>query len=53
MDGEDMSKVVERSVNDLTRAFMQYNTDQLVLLQKLSARTIEILDDQSTEEKQD
>lgn len=48
MDSQEMSKVVERSVNDLTKAFMQFNTDQFVLLQKLSARTLEILDDQSS-----
>ena len=48
MDSQEMSNVVERSVNDLTKAFMQFNTDQFVLLQKLSARTLEILDDQSS-----
>ncbi|MGA2664237.1 MAG: hypothetical protein ABSF83_04770 [Nitrososphaerales archaeon] len=49
LDSESMSSVVEGSINDLTRAFLQFNTDQLVLLQKLSARTLEILDNQSRE----
>ena len=43
MDNETIDSVVRRSINDLTRAFLQYNSDQLVLLQKLSARTLEIL----------
>jgi hypothetical protein len=44
MDSETMSEVVEGSIDDLTRALLQFNSDQLVLLQKLSARTLEILD---------
>ncbi len=47
LDGKDMTNIVEGSINDLTRAFLQFNSDQLVLLQKLSARTVEILDNQS------
>jgi len=50
MDNETMSNVVEGSINDLTRAFLQFNSDQLVLLQKLSARTLEILDTQAGQE---
>ncbi len=49
LDSKDMSTVVEASIKDLTRAFLQFNTDQMVLLQKLSARTLEILDNQSRE----
>ncbi len=44
MDSKTMSSVVESSIDDLTRAFLQFNSDQLVLLQRLSARTLEILD---------
>jgi hypothetical protein len=44
MDNETMSEVVEGSIDDLTRALLQFNSDQLVLLQRLSARTLEILD---------
>jgi hypothetical protein len=44
MDNETMSKIVEGSIDDLTRALLQFNSDQLVLLQRLSARTLEILD---------
>ena len=48
MDSKTMRTVVEGSINDLTRAFLQFNSDQLVLLQKLSARTLEILDSQAS-----
>jgi len=44
MDNETMSEIVEGSIDDLTRALLQFNSDQLVLLQRLSARTLEILD---------
>ena len=47
MDSETMSEVVEGSIDDLTRALLQFNSDQLVLLQRLSARTLEILDAQA------
>jgi hypothetical protein len=43
MDSRSIESVVQGSITDLTRAFLQYNSDQLVLLQKLSARTLEIL----------
>lgn len=46
MDNQSIASVVNGSINDLTRAFLQYNSDQLVLLQKLSARTLEILNGQ-------
>ena len=49
MDSETMSEVVEGSIDDLTRALLQFNSDQLVLLQRLSARTLEILDAQARE----
>jgi len=49
MDSETMSEVVEGSIDDLTRAVLQFNSDQLVLLQRLSARTLEILDAQARE----
>ncbi len=49
MDSETMSQVVEGSIDDLTRAVLQFNSDQLVLLQRLSARTLEILDAQASE----
>jgi hypothetical protein len=44
MDSETMSEIVEGSIDDLTSALLQFNSDQLVLLQRLSARTLEILD---------
>jgi hypothetical protein len=47
MDNETISEVVEGSIDDLTRALLQFNSDQLVLLQRLSARTLEILDAQA------
>jgi len=49
MDSETMSEVVEGSIDDLTRALLQFNSDQLVLLQRLSARTLEILDARARE----
>jgi hypothetical protein len=47
MDSETMSNIVAGSIDDLTRALLQFNSDQLVLLQRLSARTLEILDSQA------
>jgi len=44
LDNASIESVVQGSISDLTRAFLQFNSDQLVLLQKLSARTLEILD---------
>ena len=50
MDNEAMSNMVEGSIDDLTRALLQCNSDQLVLLQKLSARTLEILDSRARQQ---
>jgi hypothetical protein len=47
LNDADMNTVVEESINDLTRAILQFNSDQLVLVQKLSARTLEILENQT------
>ena len=47
LDGKSMAEIVDGSIDDLTRAFLQYNSEQLVLLQRLSARTLEILDKKS------
>ena len=47
LDDKSMAEIVEGSIDDLTRAFLQYNSEQLVLLQRLSARTLEILDKES------
>jgi hypothetical protein len=49
LNDADMNAVVEESINDLTRAILQFNSDQLVLVQKLSARTLEILENQTRE----
>jgi hypothetical protein len=49
LNDKDMSTVVEGSINDLTRAILQFNSDQMVLLQKLSTRTLEILENQTRE----
>jgi predicted nucleotide-binding protein (sugar kinase/HSP70/actin superfamily) len=49
LNDADMNTVVEESINDLTRAVLQFNSDQLVLVQKLSARTLEILENQTRE----
>ena len=49
LNNADMSNVVEGSMNELTKAILQFNSDQLVLLQKLSARTLEILENQTRE----
>ena len=46
MDNKTIESVVRDSITDLTKAVLQYKSDQLVLLQKLSARTLEILDSQ-------
>ncbi len=47
LDDKSMAEIVEGSIDDLTRAFLQYNSEQLVLMQRLSARTLEILDKES------
>jgi hypothetical protein len=49
LSNADMSNVVEGSMDELTKAILQFNSDQLVLLQKLSARTLEILENQTRE----
>jgi hypothetical protein len=49
MDNQTMSSLVEGSIDDLTRAFLQFNSDQMVLLQRLSAKTLEILDSQASQ----
>jgi len=49
LNSADMNTVVEDSMNELTKAILQFNSDQLVLLQKLSARTLEILENQTRE----
>jgi hypothetical protein len=49
LNSADMNTVVEGSMNELTKAILQFNSDQLVLLQKLSARTLEILENQTRE----
>lgn len=50
LNSADMNTVVEGSMNELTKAILQFNSDQLVLLQKLSARTLEILENQTREQ---
>jgi hypothetical protein len=47
LDSKDMTEVVEGSIDEFTRAFLQYNSEQLVLFQRLSARTLEILNKES------
>ena len=47
LNNKDMNTVVESSINDLTKAILQFNSDQMVLLQKLSTRTLEILENQT------
>lgn len=50
LDSKSMPEILERSVEELTRAFLQFNSAQLTLLQRLSARTLEILDEASRRE---
>lgn len=47
LDSSRMPEIMERSVEELTRAFLQFNSEQLTLLQRLSSRTLEILDEAS------
>jgi hypothetical protein len=47
LDSRSMPQLLERSVEELTRAFLQFNSEQLTLLQRLSTRTLEILDEES------
>ena len=49
LDNKSMPRVLERSVDELTRAFLQFNSEQLTLLQRLSNRTLEILNEASRE----
>ncbi len=44
MGKEERSKIVENSIDELMRTYLQFSSDLLVLLQKLSSKTIEILD---------
>ena len=44
MDQQGIEGVIKDSSDDLVKAYLQFTSDLLVLLQRLSARTIEIID---------
>jgi hypothetical protein len=44
LDNKGWDSLIDGSVNDLMRAYLQFNSDLIVLLQKQSSKTIAILD---------
>lgn len=44
LDNRGWESLINGSIDDLMRAYLQFNSDLTVLLQKLSNKTIEILD---------
>ncbi|MCX9025318.1 MAG: hypothetical protein OIN85_04390 [Candidatus Methanoperedens sp.] len=44
LDNKGWDTLIDGSVNDLMRAYLQFNSDLIVLLQKQSSKTIDILD---------
>jgi hypothetical protein len=44
LDNKGWDSLIDGSVNDLMRAYLQFNSDLIVLLQKQSSKTIDILD---------
>ncbi|MCL4436974.1 MAG: hypothetical protein M1503_06870 [Thaumarchaeota archaeon] len=44
LDREGMNSLVNNSIGDLMRAYLQFNTDLLMLSQKMSSRSLDILE---------
>lgn len=44
LDNKGWDSLIDGSINDLMRAYLQFNSDLIVLLQKQSSKTIDILD---------
>lgn len=44
LDNKGWDSFINNSIDDLMRSYLQFNSDLIVLLQKQSSRTIEILD---------
>jgi hypothetical protein len=44
LDNKGWETLIDGSIDDLMRAYLQFNSDLIVLLQKQSSKTIEILD---------
>ena len=52
LDEEGWENLIDTSIDDLMRSYLQFNTDLVDLLQKLSAKTTEILDSSLPEEEE-
>ncbi|MGB8217034.1 MAG: hypothetical protein WCE94_07010 [Candidatus Methanoperedens sp.] len=44
LDNKGWDSLIDGSIDDLMRAYLQFNSDLIVLLQKQSSKTIDILD---------
>lgn len=51
LDREGMNSLINDSIGDLMRTYIQFNTDMITLMQKLSSRSVEILDNAIQEQK--
>ena len=52
LDEKDWDSLINTSIDDLMRSYLQFNSDLVDLLQKLSSRTTEILDKSLPEQKE-
>ncbi|OHE55910.1 MAG: hypothetical protein A3K61_05070 [Thaumarchaeota archaeon RBG_16_49_8] len=52
LDREGMNSLVNNSIGDLMRTYLQFNTDLIMLTQKLSSRSLDILEKAIQEEQQ-
>ncbi len=44
LDNEEMTQLVSNSVGDMMRLYIQFNTELLTLVQKVSSRAVEIIE---------
>ncbi len=53
LDKEGMNSLVNNSIGDLMRSYLQFNTELILLMQKMSSRSLEILDNAIQEQEQE
>jgi hypothetical protein len=44
LDNEEMTELVSNSVGDMMRLYIQFNTELLTLMQKVSNRAVDIIE---------
>ncbi len=51
LDREGVNSLVNNSIGDLMRAYLQFNTDLIMLTQKLSSKSLDILENAIQEQR--